>query len=157
MSHLFDGSPCSFVPHGAAHSLVAIGWLEAAKPFPIGTVPDKFFRCICAHLASPWQPPFAYAGHHQCDICQFGTATSTYSGHKFSSHSASELFIPTGSSIYVSPVNIAHYIGVHRYRPPEDYISAVLACPPQRTMAHLKLLLDSGGRSWLEAVQTPPE
>jgi hypothetical protein len=157
MPYLSDGSPCSAVPGGAKHSLVAIGWLDADHPFSTGAISEEGFRGICAHLTSPWEPPFATAGYHHCNFCQFGTSASEFRGYRFSSRSSSELFIPTGSRIFVSPVSIAHYIAAHRYLPPAEFIAAVLACPPQGSVAYLKLLLDSGGRSWLKAVQTFPD
>jgi hypothetical protein len=39
----------------------------------------------------------------------------------------SELWIPAGEVIYASPISILHYIEVHNYRPPQEYIEAIEA------------------------------
>lgn len=152
MPHLADGSPCHAVPYSEGHPLIAVGWLSGQTEFPQGTVPENLFRKLCAHAAKAWQPPYAVAGFHDCEVCQFGRCTTSYEGKDFSSRSKSELFIPTGSCIFVTPINIIHSISVHRYLPPADFLAAVEACPPQRSVPFLKLLLASGGADWLRAM-----
>lgn len=152
MPHLADGTPCRFVSCAEGHPLIAVGWLSGEVEFPQGSVPETIFRKLCAHAASPWQPPYATAGFHDCEICQFGRSTTSFGGREFPSHSKSELFIPNGSAIFVTPISIIHSISAHRYLPPPDFLAAVDACPPQSGMPFLKLLLASGGREWLRAL-----
>lgn len=37
----------------------------------------------------------------------------------------SELWIPAGRIVYASPIAILHYVEVHNYRPPAEYVEAV--------------------------------
>lgn len=150
--HLADGSPCHAVPFSEGHALTAIGWLSGQTEFSQGPVPENLFRKLCAHAAKAWQPPYAVGGFHDCEVCQFGRSITSYEGKEFSSRSKSELFIPTGSSIFVTPINIIHSISAHRYLPPPDFLAAVEACPPQGSVPFLKLLLASGGREWLRSM-----
>jgi len=41
---------------------------------------------------------------------------------------------------------ILHYVAEHGYAPPEEFITAVLACPPQGSREYLRLL--HGLRTW---------
>ncbi len=39
-----------------------------------------------------------------------------------------ELWVPgAGSLVYVAPVLVAHYVEVHSYRPPQEFVDAILA------------------------------
>ena len=156
MPELADGDHCDAVPCSEGIPLVCVGWLSSQSEFRTGSVSESFFRLMCSHLKSAWSPPFACAGRHDCDLCQFGRSTTRFGDFEFSSASGSELFIPTGDSIFVAPVTIAHYIAAHRYLPPDDFIRPVEACPPQRGAPYLQLLLKSGGRAWLTALNTCP-
>ncbi len=40
--------------------------------------------------------------------------------------------------VYVAPELIVHYIEAHGYRPPDEFIQAVLRCPPQDSPAFHK-------------------
>lgn len=157
MPHLTDGSHCRAVPCAEGHPLTAVGWLSGEAGFPQGPMPEQIFRKLCAHAASAWRPPYAAAGSHDCEVCQFGRSTTFFEGYEFPSQSQSELFIPTGSAIFVSPVNIVHSISAHRYLPPPEFLAAVDACPPQGGMPFLKLLLASGGGEWLRALDGADE
>jgi hypothetical protein len=154
MAQLPDGAPCDYLPGSAGSTLVAIGWLDSEWDFTRGRVEAAFFRRLCEHLKARWKPPFACAGYHQCNLCQFSQASnSQFESHSFSSQSNGELFIPNGRDIFVAPLSIAHYIDAHVYQPPGDFIDAVMACPEQRSRDYLKLLLHSGGREWLKSLE----
>lgn len=56
------------------------------------------------------------------------------------------LFVPGDGVIYAAPSTIIHYIDAHRYLPPAAFVAAVHACPPMRSPAYLKALLDNGMR-----------
>ncbi len=77
-----------------------------------------------------------FHGVHNCELCQYDPP----SGH-------TNLFVPNGSSIYVCPELVIHFIAAHQYRPPDEFLDAVAACPAMGTMEYKKLLLNSGGRS----------
>ena len=126
----------------------AIGWLASDKPFLSGEVPEKFFERLCRLLQNSWSPGPATAGCHRCELCRFtgGPETSYYKGMQFSGWSSSFLYVPGLDCLYLSPVSVAHYIDAHNYCPPEEFIQAVLNCPPMRSVAYLKAVLDNGGR-----------
>ena len=50
------------------------------------------------------------------------------------------MWIPTESVVYVAPELVTHYVEVHGYQPPVEFIAAVLACPPQGSLEFHQLL-----------------
>ncbi|WP_431286251.1 hypothetical protein [Roseateles chitinivorans] len=133
MTSLKDLDRCTYLA-GDCEAILAVGWLGEDDGFPRGDVSPVFFEKLKALCADPWAP-FAAAGSHQCELCQ-------YDGPWFSTN----LFVPFNGRIYAAPVGIVHYIAAHRYLPPQVFIDAVLACPPMRSMPYHKALLANGGR-----------
>jgi hypothetical protein len=86
-------------------------------------------------VVEPWQP-IAVGGFHHCELCQYDPP----SGH-------ANLFVPDGSRILVCPELVVHYIAAHHYRPPEEFLIAVMACPRTHAMDYKRLFLESGGRT----------
>jgi hypothetical protein len=99
----------------------AIGWLSNRHPFPTGDSPEDFvnlLRMICARWsdcinALGWP---AAGGSHSCELC----GTFCASGN---------VAVPTNRVLFVAPEMILHYIEQHSYRPPKEFVDAVLSCP----------------------------
>lgn len=138
MAAIADLDPCRYFPV-RSDALIAIGWLERETRFAPQQVAEDFYTKLKSLCVNPWEP-MASAGKHCCSLCQFDPP----SFHR-------NVFIPYSGSIYVAPVGILHYIAAHRYRPPEVFISAVLACPEMRSAEYMKALLSNGGRSLIHA------
>lgn len=99
----------------------AIGWLSNRHSFPTGDSSEDFvkmLRVICARWgdggrALGW--PCA-CGLHTCELCG-----------KF--HASGNVGVPTDSVLFVAPEMVLHYVEQHRYRPPQEFVDAVLSCP----------------------------
>ncbi|MEM9069790.1 MAG: hypothetical protein AAGE52_14855 [Myxococcota bacterium] len=89
------------------------------------------------------------AGWHRCTLCRFGHVGTVTYGRLQVSVGASNLFVPADARIYVAPSLIVHTIDAHGYRPPEEFLEAVRACPPMSSMAYKRALLAAGGASLL--------
>ena len=74
-------------------------------------------------------------GVHECELCQFQPAEGT-----------ANIFVPYQGNIYVAPELIVHYIAAHRYKPPQVFVDAVMACPTMNSMDYKKAVLANGGR-----------
>ena len=135
MAWFNDLSPCNYFGEEFAAFLLAVGWLERGKPFPIATPDRRVYEKIIELRTNPWQPG-VFAGHHECDLCQYEPEA----------RGGANLFIPCSQVVYVCPELIAHYMNAHGYGPPQEFCDAVLACPQMRSMEYLKALLASGGR-----------
>jgi hypothetical protein len=99
----------------------AIGWIHAADPFPTGPSTlafvdrlDALTQHAGASSAALGFPDFM--GSHTCELC--GRAQGTQN-----------LGVVWGSKLYVAPELVLHYVRVHAYRPPDEFVEAVLCSP----------------------------
>jgi hypothetical protein len=115
-------------------TILAVGWISRATPFPTGPTPASAFEKLADLCKNPWAPAVT-AGYHFCEVCQ-------YDGAKLKD----EVYVPGDGCIYVAPTGILHYIAAHWYAPPTVFIQAVLDCPPMRSMDYKRALLQNGGR-----------
>lgn len=124
---------------------LAVGWLDAERPFGRGQVTATEFGRLAALLRDPWQPAVA-AGRHTCPFCLFtgGPASVVWEGRSILL-GTNNLFVPA-EVLYVAPSLILHYVDAHMYRPPEVFLDAVARCPPMRSMDYLRGLRDLGVR-----------
>ena len=99
----------------------AIGWLGAGHLFPRGPATSEFLvklRSYCAAWSKSTQAlgwPIAM-GPHTCEFC----GTFRASGN---------LGVPGGDILFVAPEMLAHYVEVHSYAPPDEFVKAVVAAP----------------------------
>jgi hypothetical protein len=91
---------------------VAIGWLDIGHPFSKGvTSPESRLKLgeLCRN------PVRRTRGFHTCPFCIEGNVRGNGEIHVVSS---------TGE-VFVAPALIWHYVVVHDYRPPDQFIEAV--------------------------------
>src|SRR5262245_52567083 len=106
----------------------AIGWLEAGHLFAQGDVPAEFLDALKAHVGAAHQVVL-FMGFHECSLCP---DISPRPGRGWRA-GLRNLLIPTSNLLYVAPELIVHYVEDHGYRPPEEFVAAVLACPEQKS------------------------
>jgi hypothetical protein len=141
MAEYRDLSMCSYF--GPDHTaLVAIGWLSAQSTFQKGSSSTAFSENLIQLLADPWQPVVAVGGH-QCELCQFDGPLGS-----------KNLFVPFQGKIYVAPELIYHYMAAHWYKPPQEFVDAVMNCVSTRSMDYKKALLSNGGSSLVNLAKT---
>jgi hypothetical protein len=99
----------------------AIGWLSDKHPFPVGDTPPEFLARLkeyCrrwgAGLESLHWP--VCMGPHRCELCGEYMASGN-------------IGVPAGDILFAAPEMVDHYVEVHRYAPPEEFVTAVLAAP----------------------------
>jgi hypothetical protein len=126
----FDGGgkEMSFFPDMGHESMVAcgehvraIGWLHPAQPYAKGTVPAEFVARLKEFTAQSGRSAEALyfgacGGFHTCEFC--GRA-----------HGIGNFGVPNGELLFVAPEMVVHYIEQHGYRPPTEFIAAVLWSP----------------------------
>lgn len=97
----------------------AIGFLSKGKPFPEAPVPHRFLDILKEHRANAWLPVVS-PGLHECELC--GSQPAADTGH---------ILVPVQGVLFVAPAMVVHYIESHGYRPPDQFVEAVMSCPPQ--------------------------
>jgi hypothetical protein len=116
-------------PFDSANWLVplrTIGWIEHPEPFSTGAVPGELIPRLKAMIdkTRAVYSQYNFRGVKSCSICEFEGLPSP--GPIWSQEN---IFIPSPSAVYVAPGGIVHYIEAHSYRPPEEFVKAVLRCP----------------------------
>lgn len=101
-----------------------VGWLDLASSIPLGGVAAETLRKLKEIITGngifdPIVEPIREAPF--CHVC----GELDLRDSKGRCLVNSELWIPAGETIYASPIAILHYIEVHNYRPPQEYIDAI--------------------------------
>lgn len=100
----------------------------------------------------PWQST-AFLGHHTCDLCDDALDGMTLEAHgERVDLGASNLFVPSPHGVLVAPSLVLHYIRDHDYAPPDEFLEAVMACPPMGSKAYLRALEDAGGHALIKGI-----
>jgi hypothetical protein len=116
MAFFPDLSPYTDFPGESAGTL-NVGWLDPSTPFPTGETPEEFQ----AKLVLLCQRPVRQTrGFHSCPFC---TGRSWEEVPKASA----EMRVRGDEKVYAAPTLIHHYVLAHGYKPPEEFIAAVLA------------------------------
>jgi uncharacterized protein (DUF952 family) len=124
MSYFPDLSTQAFIWCG--EPVRAVGWLDDRHDFSRGPTPDAALERLKRHIAERFSYS-AFAGVHDCELCNGAT-------------NGANLFVPTPEVVYIAPAMIVHYIEVHAYRPPGEFLDALAACPEQASPAYMQLL-----------------
>jgi len=142
MTFYRDLDACDYIfgrdlSEAATSRLLAVGWLSASKDYVQGHVPQLERYRLETLLETAWQP-VAFMGFHTCEFCQ--QADSIYN-----------LFVPGREVVFISPEGILHYIDVHQYLPPREFLSAVIECPEMGSDAYFAALIQAAGQDFAEA------
>ena len=132
MTYFPDGSPYAYLAEVRDENAVNIGWLDGGIPYSTREVPVTFvrrLRDICRSGVNRTR------GLHQCNLCPADQGTTWPPSATTIRASAgdyvvggAEIRVPGREGIvYASPDMIIHYVEAHGYRPPDDFIEAVLA------------------------------
>jgi len=116
-----------------------VGWLSYEYPYACGDVPVAVTRTLRRLISSPvFIPLIISLGFHGCELCHSVRADEP-AGASLLGNPAPPSNVPaplvngerwvsgTNNVVYVAPVLVVHYIEVHRYLPPHEFIEAVLA------------------------------
>jgi hypothetical protein len=134
------GKHMTFVPDLSESTMVcagnhvrAIGWLSKDHDYATGNSTIEFASRL-AEICDDWsvcakELGFGFLmGWHTCEFCGRFRATGN-------------IGVPAGDLLYVAPEMIHHYVTIHRYSPPPEFVDAVMACPAPRTSEYQQLAL----------------
>lgn len=123
-----DLSKYSYSALRSRAALLNIGWLDSSIPFRTGDVPPGFLERIAAAVRLTSN---AMRGIHGCPFCRGEDIYETIAGEPNWLLGMSEAWLPSTSSevIYLAPSLVHHYIGTHRYLPPDVMIADVMQLP----------------------------
>lgn len=103
-----------------------VGWLDVESSFPKGKFPKEIFIKLQALVASrSLFRPLVESLRESCACQLCGPLELLDSAGKILPNA--ELWIPGVETLYASHIIILHYISVHNYLPPAEFIAAIEA------------------------------
>jgi hypothetical protein len=140
MTHYKDLSPYQYVKDSipAGVTAVNVGWLEPEEEFTQGNTPEGFTDALATIVRDSRQ--MKMRGWHSCRLPHVGY-TEPYptnvdlGGQKVSLGGAEVRVIAKSGEWLIAPDLILHYVLNHSYKPPVDFIEAVMSqriAPPSR-------------------------
>jgi hypothetical protein len=122
--------------------LLAIGWLESPFPYRLGRVPPDFRSRLDALAGGAERHSYGYHhwGFHTCSWCVVAFRIPPEQPW-----SQDSLWVPGNGVVYVAPIGIPHYVAAHGYRPPTEFIEAVMRCPEYGSIAYEAALTEANG------------
>lgn len=99
----------------------AVGWLSAKHPYTPGEVPAEFLTRL-REFAKRWGDSTEaigwgiFMGPHCCELCGRFMAGGNFG-------------VPWGGLLFAAPDMLPHYVEAHGYRPPDEFITAVMESP----------------------------
>ncbi len=122
MAYFEDLSVYTYFSH-TGNKTKNVGWLDRSHQFPQATPPDDLLDLIREHCKKPTVQTF---GIHHCEWCPAGTKPQVDRvGCRVLLGSAEIRVFPEDGMIYAAPNLIYHYVSVHHYKPPDEFIRAL--------------------------------
>lgn len=114
MTHFDDLSPYTYIhPEEDAPNTVNVGWLDVRHPFRTGKTDYEFQRKLQRLCRRRFKQT---RGFLPCYFCKGEDRPI----------SSSEIRIASAGTVFAAPSLVYHYVAAHDYRPPDEFISAVL-------------------------------
>ena len=104
-----------------------VGWLSQSHGYAQGDVPEAFVERLWIFCRSSVLP---YMGFHQCPFCEKDMGFLSQRGDETMALGSAEVWaLGRNGMLYAAPNLIYHYITEHHYRPPEEFIQAIMEGP----------------------------
>lgn len=123
MTHYEDLTP--YVYSEPEERLLNVGWLSKGHDYRTGVAPEGLVGTLKRLARDPCN---VFRGIHFCELCPSFEEAQEYVCRDGLFLGSGEVRIrPSAGKGYVSPVLVVHYIEVHQYLPPEEFIRAVFS------------------------------
>ncbi len=131
--YVADGEPfpATYEPAPPHVRAVAVGWLDPSHPHSVGKVGDEFvarlFEACRAHATARTR------GYHRCPFCPSDRdagvgPTTVLRGRESVQVGDAEIWLVARDGTWlVAPTLVLHYVTGHAYRPPSEFIDAVMS------------------------------
>lgn len=124
--HFPDLSPYEYTP-GEASGALNVGWLEHGHEFRQGAFPRELLAVVLKLTA---QRVNGSRGFHVCTLCpkhlrEHAPMSITVSGQRYWLGSSEIRVIDADGTHYLAPSMLYHYITVHGYLPPPEFVAAL--------------------------------
>jgi hypothetical protein len=79
---------------------------------------------------------YHFRGLHDCTLCNPGPDARLARSHI-------NLLIPSERMVFACPAAISHYLSIHSYLPPSEFVYAVQKCPPYGSPQYFESLQEA--------------
>ena len=129
MTYYPDLSPYEYEKSGIGADTVNMGWLDFAHNYPQGIVTEDFIERLWIFCR---RQVMTMRGFHICEFCDMprDKVPMAQRGDEVLNLGFAEIRVSSrGGRVYAAPNLIYHYVVEHHYRPPEEFIQAVMESP----------------------------
>jgi hypothetical protein len=118
-----------------------VGWLDASHDFPVAPPSADLLERLWEYcLVAVWP----IRGMDHCSLCQKLGVAERQGDRLILGSAEIRVFDQEGRSAFASPNLVYHYVDVHRYQPPLEFLEALSSGPPPTSDAYRQLLQRSG-------------
>lgn len=105
----------------------AIGWLSRGHAFPTMAPDEEVLDLLWLYCSISVEQT---RGMHDCEFCPVGSARYfERNGHRLLLGTSEIRVFSRDGQIYAAPTLIYHYVAVHRYKPPDEFLQALREGP----------------------------
>lgn len=117
---------------------LAVGWLRRGREYEKGSVPAGFLPRLLAFCYE--SNTVCHTGAHQpCPFCNKRIPPVANAGQTVT-FGQSEIRVLGDLEIYAAPTLVYHYVAEHGYRPPDEFVVAVMKGVPAGSTVHRALV-----------------
>jgi hypothetical protein len=158
MAHFEELSEYAYDLEFARQGTKAVGWLARGHSFPTSPPSDEILDLLWIFCSTSVA---LQRGGHACEFCPSGSAyLSERNGKRLLLGAAEIRVFSEDGLIYAAPTLIYHYVLVHHYQPPDEFVEALRKGPrpPHREYFECleKLGLKWSATSSGEGLRRPP-
>jgi hypothetical protein len=147
MTYFKDLSQYTFLPRKAAPMAKNVGWLERGRAFDQQEPTEEVLEALWSHVTILVMQT---RGRHLCDLCRPAKSIVAQRNKRRVLLGTSEMRIFGDGEIYAAPSLIFHYVHTHHYKPPAEFVAALLNGPRPPNQEYFEKL-GSTGVDWRDA------
>jgi hypothetical protein len=115
-----------------------VGWLDREHHFPTVRPSEEFLDRLWRYCSVSVAQ---MRGFHDCELCPGERVIETeYKGQRLLLGTSEIRVFAEDGDIYAVPTLIFHYVQRHHYRPPEEFVAAVMRDPTPPDPAYFERL-----------------
>lgn len=123
MAYFEDLSDYAYAPGFVRPGTKAVGWLSRGHVFPTKTLDEDLLDVLWKYCSIS---VVQTRGFHNCEFCPMGTARHFERNNQRLSLGTSEIRVfSQNGNIYAAPTLIYHYVQMHQYKPPDEFLQAL--------------------------------
>jgi hypothetical protein len=145
MAYFNDLSEYTYDLEFARPGTITVGWLDREHSFRASLPSDEILTLLWTFCSTSVA---LTRGLHACEFCPSGSAYfSERNGKRLLLGAAEIRVFSDGGRIYAAPNLIYHYVLIHHYQPPEEFVKALCKGPQPPNQEYFECL-EKLGLKW---------